>query len=277
MKDEPQHGVVSPPDAPGHTVAHGGRRLTWPRLLGLLVLALLVLPLAVPGATQAGADEYPTVGDAADQALQAAATLAVVVLAITWLRWWRPVWREPDARPRARPWVWIAGLPLPLALATADWSRIAAVPDVALTLALFALLVGAGEELLFRGVMLTFLRERHREWVAVLVTTVVFATLHFTEGVPGVLDNLAFGYLAYLMRRVSGGLLVPILVHAAVDFSVWSAFCGPGPYEPDSTSFLLFLSFVGLIVVLLVLRRRMFDPVTSAAGTSVPPEQDKGG
>ena len=116
----------------------------------------------------------PTVGTGVEVAL------AVVV--ITWLRWWPPVLHE---RLCVRPWLWalpFVMLAAPIALTDYAQSR-ASGWGLVLGLALGCLLIGAGEELLFRGVALTFTRARYREWIAALVATALFAAFHLPGGV----------------------------------------------------------------------------------------------
>jgi len=104
------------------------------------------------------------------------------------------------------------------------------------------LMVGLGEELAVRGVLLTAVRQRHGEFATLLVTSLVFALAH----IPGSIiegDSLAllafkmFGLLIggagyYWVRRVSGRLWVGALVHA---FSDWALYLSMDDVVPSAS------------------------------------------
>ena len=68
----------------------------------------------------------------------------------------------------------------------------------------------------------------------------------------GVLASAVFGYLLLHVRRVSEGILVPILVHTVYDFSIFSALTTAEPAESGTASFALFLLAVVLLLVMIV-------------------------
>jgi len=178
-----------------------------------------------------------------------AIALVLAVLVTTVYGWWPEVLSEHR---RVRRWLWLipAAFVVAAALLT-DYGRLAtAGPALTASLVLSTLLVAASEELAFRGVVLTFLRDRFREWVAAVVTAVLFGALHLTGGVVQAGMTMIFGYLLYLMRRVSGGLVVPILVHFAWDFSVFSGMTTAQP-DPDSATGLI-LSLITFAAVLAI-------------------------
>jgi hypothetical protein len=172
------------------------------------------------------------------------------------------VWREPL---RARAWVWIVVLvPLAMSLWFIDRDNVGA-SGWALTwgVLVISLLIGFSEELFFRGVILTAMRDRYgREWLAVLITTVIFGLSHFSGGVPNMVSTLVTGFLFYWMRRVSGGILVPALVHSIYDFAIYTSYMGPHPADTDSLSLAVFLVGALLSIVLLVLHRYAAPAVT---------------
>jgi membrane protease YdiL (CAAX protease family) len=94
--------------------------------------------------------------------------------------------------------------------------------EIALVL-VATLAIGANEEIVTRGILLVGLRNsRVAEWVVCVVTTVAFGLLHFVNVLGGqslaiILATVATGLLLYVSRRVSGGLIVPIILHAAYD------------------------------------------------------------
>ena len=69
---------------------------------------------------------------------------------------------------------------------------------------------GIAEELYFRGALYAGVGRRH----AVLVTTVVYALVVATSGIPLlVLAAAVVGLVVGLQRRVTGGILGPIITH----------------------------------------------------------------
>ncbi|WP_152642464.1 CPBP family intramembrane glutamic endopeptidase [Microbacterium sp. SA39] len=95
---------------------------------------------------------------------------------------------------------------------------------------LFALAVGLVEDLMFRGVLLSGLRgSRVPELAVMLITSAAFGLMHLVGVIGGEpLDSTllqAFtaslmGATLYLALRVSGTLLVPILLHALWDLAL---------------------------------------------------------
>lgn len=163
--------------------------------------------------------------------------IALVLLFLRVARWGRGVWREtPTPALTPRRW-WLVSIPVlavlvPISqLDTVPWGA-RSVWFLAL-IALGTLLVGFGEELVMRGVLLTAVRERHGEFVTMLVTAVVFGLAHapgsLVTGVP--LGVIAFqvaalagtGATYYWIRRVTGRLWVGMLVHAFTDWVLYVA------------------------------------------------------
>ena len=244
----PEHDLV---DAPA---AH--RPMSWVALIGVL-LAFMFLPAIVDVVVL----KHTSTGDYPDQdsvnvlLIGQSIALAVVVLTISLARWWPVVLHE---RLRVRPWVWVVAVaPVVTAVALTDYGRLAtAGVTLGLTLLLGTLLIGVSEELMYRGVVLTFLRDRYREVIAAVGTTLIFGLSHITAGPLGVLASAVFGYLLYYMRRVSGGILVPIVVHTVYDFSIFSALTTADPAESGNASFALFLLALVLLLVMIVFHRR---------------------
>ena len=236
----------------------GTRRLTWPRLVGLLVVFALLPSFIDVFVLNARAEfTFPDQKSVTDHLIGAGIGMAVAVLAVTWLRWWPAVVHE---RHRTRSWVWIVpGSFLLVSIGLLDYSRAAqAGALLAATLLATVSCIAIGEELLFRGIALTFLRSRYRETVAAVVSSLLFGLIHFPAGPVQVVFSMVFGYLLYLTRRVSGGILLPIVVHAAWDFSVFTSFTTANPGKSNASVALALLSVV-LLVVTLVAHKRI-DP-----------------
>lgn len=106
-----------------------------------------------------------------------------------------------------------------------DWSSLA--PSLLLKLGVGMALVGFSEEMLTRGFMVAAFRTRfpseRRVW---LVATTLFALLHAPNGFFGVgwpvLVQVVLAFLMgsglYSLRRLTGTLVVPMIVHAAWDY-----------------------------------------------------------
>jgi membrane protease YdiL (CAAX protease family) len=128
---------------------------------------------------------------------------------------------------RAVPWLVLA-----LLLLTADWRTIhARGPGLLLLTALATLFVGFCEELVFRGLVLAAFRRSMSEAGAWFLSTLAFGLLHLPNALLGaslagslVQVVLAFisGTVFYLIRRSSGGLVAPMLLHALWDFTTFS-------------------------------------------------------
>jgi membrane protease YdiL (CAAX protease family) len=181
-----------------------------------------------------------------------ALSLIVPVAVIFWLGWWRRV--NKDSVPTAR---WVLAVPILLATASLVFTSYSAYADrgtvFSALVVLAMLLIGASEELMFRGVALEILREGLREGWAAAVSTLLFAAGHFVSGglsLPTVISAAMGGYLYYLTRRATVFIVFPILVHASFDlfgFSHWG--------DGDNTGLYFFLCETALFVVVVALTR----------------------
>lgn len=196
-----------------------------------------------------------------------------VVAAVTVLGWWRPVLR--DHRP-VRRWVW--RVPIIMGVAALGGSNYPELADkgagFTLLLLLGALLVGCGEEAMYRGVGVTTFRVNgYSEGKVALWSSVVFGLCHgvnlFTSqgkiAFAQVLAAAATGYFLYLIRRVGGGLLLPVMVHGLWDFGLFTARLGQDGAVYAGTG--LFALAEVVIVVSLLVRRHRIEPEERAAGT----------
>ena len=98
------------------------RRLTWPRLVGLLVVFALLPSFISVFVLNARAEfTFPDQKSVTDHLIAAGISMLVAVLAVTWLRWWPAVVHEQN---RTRLWVWIVpGTFLVVSIALLDYSR----------------------------------------------------------------------------------------------------------------------------------------------------------
>lgn len=85
-----------------------------------------------------------------------------------------------------------------------------------------AIAVGAGfsEELLFRGFLIDYLSRNLPgvdTWALVLISSVVFGFAHLYQGWRGTLLTGVLGVAFGMLYTISGSLLAPVAIHAAVD------------------------------------------------------------
>ena len=196
-----------------------------------------------------------------------AVSLVFTAAVVSALGWWRPAMR--DDRP-VRSWtIAIVVLMAAAILLGTNYGGLAE-RGIGLTLLLLlsTLMVGFTEELMFRGLGVTVFRARgFSEGKVALWTCVIFGLAHasnlFGEGARALLQVLvtaAAGYFFYLVRRRTGGLLVPAVVHGLWDFSLISATVVPGKGYVGTAAPVVVL--VALIVLVLV-RRHHVEPANT--------------
>jgi membrane protease YdiL (CAAX protease family) len=155
---------------------------------------------------------------------------AFLVLAISILGWWRMVmFDKSKSGPR---WVWI----LPAAMAAIILNNFMGVPlnklsgELLLWSSLGAVGVGFGEEMITRGSMVVGLRSRFTEGKVWLFSTLLFSALHVPNVIFGlplwqmpiqVLLTFIMGSGFYVIRRMSGTLILPMVLHGLWDSSLF--------------------------------------------------------
>ncbi|MEV4737587.1 MULTISPECIES: CPBP family intramembrane glutamic endopeptidase [unclassified Microbacterium] len=174
-----------------------------------------------------------------------AVAIVGLLLFLRWTGWGADVWREsPTPTLAPRRW-WLISIPvlvvlLPLGqLGDVPWASRSI--RYVLVIAAGTLMVGFGEELVIRGVLLTAIRARHGELAALLGTSVVFALAHIPGSIIGgaSLGTIAFqasflaasGAAYYWVRRVTGRLWVAMLAHALTDWVLYLASGAGTPSE----------------------------------------------
>ncbi|NTU72479.1 MAG: CPBP family intramembrane metalloprotease [Coriobacteriia bacterium] len=194
--------------------------------------------------------------------------LVFAVAAVWYLGWQSPVLHEEL---RARRWVMVVPVAsFALCAIAADWSRIAASDPLLVLVSLTAvLLIASSEETVFRGVALHAFRQRYSEGVAASATTLLFALAHLVGALTlsplMFISTLLGGAIYYLTRRVSGGILLPILLHAYVDFSLYSIAFGPGE-NLDNLAPVIVMGEVLLLIVVAVLHSKVSLPARVGVG-----------
>lgn len=198
----------------------------------LVGLAPLVVFAAVSAWRSRPSDDYPTLGQTVESVVRSLVIpegIAAVVLCliVTALGWWRIATVDPT-RTRLR-WTMIAPLFIlavcAVRLPLVDWSALPV--RYFLLLAVGVLFVGLFEELLTRGVLLVGLRRRLPEFGVWIASCVLFGLLHLLNALAGasigatlvqVVFAASFGSTLYVARRLTGSLLLPVLLHAFWDF-----------------------------------------------------------
>ena len=182
--------------------------------------------------------------------------LLFTVLVVRKLGWNKLVYSE---KINVNSWVWIA--PITIAVASifvVDWNRLLNTDyRLVVGLVLAVILIACSEEIMFRGITLVGIRKRYgREIYAVLGSTILFSLAHTINSLSispiQIFATLFGGYIFYLSRRVSGGLWVPIAVHALLDFSLFSITIGSGE-SSDNRAPLIILAEIIVFVVFVAL------------------------
>ena len=92
--------------------------------------------------------------------------------------------------------------------------------------------MGFTEELTTRGLLLTALRSRFAEPMVWFLSTAAFAAMHSLNFFAGqalgptlaqVVNTFLVGTAFYVLRRTTGSLVWPMVLHALWDFSAFSA------------------------------------------------------
>ncbi len=157
-------------------------------------------------------------------------TFLIIILWV--LGWWRLVLFDNY---RAAPkWAWVLPIVMVLVIANnllgVDRSRLT--PELLLWVTLGGVGVGIGEETITRGALLIGLRANHTEKKAWLYSTLLFSALHIPNALFGLpveamLAQLVLTFIMgsglYVVRRISGTLILPIILHGLWDSSLFAS------------------------------------------------------
>jgi membrane protease YdiL (CAAX protease family) len=151
----------------------------------------------------------------------------LLLLFIRSLGWFREIFGPQPIKGSG--WMWIAVvlvlIPIVLHVAATNWGEIPV--DVIVATLFMGLCIGVAEELLTRGVAVNLLRKAgYGEKSVMVLSSAIFALLH-AQNIIGGQNPLAtllelpytfgFGLMMYLVLRVTGSIVWPILLHAATD------------------------------------------------------------
>jgi membrane protease YdiL (CAAX protease family) len=253
--------------------ANRARRLTIAAFLAIVILDLIILQgvglLLKPSGVDYG--ELPN-GETLWRTITLPVALSVLlgVAVVSYLRWWKPVIH--DDRP-VQKWVRIVPILLVVSIVTTTGYSNLSDQSIGLVLALLVsmLLVGIGEELMFRGIGVVSFREAgFPEAKVALWTSVIFGAVHasnvFSEG-PGAFGQALIvslgGYFFYLTRRSAGTILLPMVLHGLYDFSIFSHAIGRGESDGGAQTGIPLLITIVLGIILLVRRKHIEPSATS--------------
>ena len=162
----------------------------------------------------------------------------VLVVVTTLLGWWRPVLRELPTDP-ARPPRWLLAVPILVFIATLlgiDYGNLGDMgAAMILWLAIGTALVGFSEEITYRGLALVGFRGGYSEVKVWLFTSLLFGLLHGVNLILGqgavltvrqVIFAFVLGSIFYAVRRISGTIVVVMVIHALWDFGSFSHVAG---------------------------------------------------
>lgn len=244
----------------------GNRRLSYAAFAAVVVVYLVIIQvggLLLQAAS--GEDGFVTTrGVVLIMIVPLALALIFTYGVIAYLGWWRPVLR--DDRP-VRRWLWVVPIVFLVAIAAGiDYGALAEKGWLYVVVLLVATqLVGWGEEGMFRGIGVTVLRERGlTEGRVALWSSVIFGAVHLSNVVghglsalPQALIVSLAGYFFYLMRRVSGSIVLNSVVHGLFDFTLLSGTAILVDQAGYPGALLPILLYPVLAVVLLAGRRRI--------------------
>jgi uncharacterized protein len=217
--------------------------------------------------------EYSRIGENADTtklwyALPTLFGCTFLVAALSILGWWRIVLFDTS---RCGPkWIWI--LPVAMAgiilnnLLGLQFSKLS--PELLLWSTLGAVGVGFGEEMITRGSLIVGLRSYFSEGKVWLISSLLFSALHVPNLVFGqpaslmpiqVVLTFIMGSCFYIMRRMSGTLILPMILHGLWDSSLFLNVAAGS--QPSAVQFVVYpLVIVCAIAVALNSRKSMAKP-----------------
>ncbi len=199
---------------------------------------------------------------------------AVVLAGITtMLGWWRPVLREKRVGVR---WMWAIPLLLFAAvLIGIDYSQLGALGGAYLIwLAIGTMLVGFCEEITYRGLSLVAFRGSYREVWVWLLSSLFFGALHgmnlfLGQGLGETLRQIGMAFVLgsvfYATRRVTGSLVVLMVIHALWDFGFFTYIGGQAVVGEVGRTGLLHafespLAIAALVLFVIAARRLFVTP-----------------
>ena len=205
-----------------------------PRLAWAIGIGYAILFLVLEKIMGVGYDEIGTTTDSIVKGIVVPLVVGSIILIIvtTWLGWWRPVLRELPTDP-VRPPRWLLAVPILVFIAVLlgiDYGNLGNMGGaMILWLALGTALVGFSEEITYRGLALVGFRGAYSEVKVWFFTSLLFGLLHGVNLILGqgavptirqVVFAFVLGSVFYAIRRISGTIVVVMVLHALWDFRV---------------------------------------------------------
>lgn len=229
------------------------------QLLAFPMLALFPPGGAVRGEAGSPLDYFFSVGISI---LIVGILLVILAASIGWLG--QLFGKQPI---KGRGWMWIAIAAVLLVIVAniinIDWAAVGL--PLAVSYLAVGLCIGFVEEIVTRGFVVNLMRKAgYRETVVALVSAAIFAALHAGNFFGGqsllltlqqVAYTFGFGICMYLALRVTGTLIVPILLHAMTDPTgfLWALHPAPTSVLSLVSAFNNYIIFVVGIVLFIVL------------------------
>ncbi len=192
--------------------------------------------------------------------------IVFLVIVVTALGWWRPTLFEKE---RVGPvWLWIVPAVLVIGtiinIAQTEWSEVAGktVPWILIG----SIGVGFNEEMTTRGLAIVGARSYFQREVWVMVfSCAVFGAIHipniaFGAEVGGTIGQFFFasmvGIVYYVLRRFTGTLIVPMILHGAWDGSVFGLNHSGGEIAAVVNVFYFIAIIASIVGLVMILRER---------------------
>ena len=197
-----------------------------------------------------------------------------LALAATVLGWWGPAIKEPLGIGTKATKLIIPALVIGagLNLVVTDWDNVTG--EFALYLVIGVLLVGFSEEMLCRGLGLVGFRGSMPERKAWAVSGLMFGILHvpnafFGQSVATTIQQIVFafvfGTVYYTVRRATGTLVIPMVLHALWDGSLFvNEHSGKDP-SPLTNIFMLAAAILTAIAIRHWMKADKENPATQVA------------
>lgn len=249
-----------------------------PKAVISLVLLVLYMAIVVVIWSMNNVD-YETVGDTTSNIVKGIVVpvgigAAFLAVAATWLGWWRPaLTEETKTGPR-----WAILLPVAmfvfvlLGVSGIDFGSDSA--KVLPMLALGTALIGFSEEFLTRGLMVVGFRGSMSEVWVWFLTALMFGLLHglnvfFGQSVGATAFQMGFAFVLgsafYLVRRITGLLVVGMVIHALWDFGAIGADATGGTAPLASSLFLWIVVILTVVLLVKALRTAQDAPAPQPA------------
>lgn len=266
------------------SVAPAGPRVP-PSLARGIGIAVLYMAVFIVAALVSGVD-YDELSDSTSNVVGfvivpvGLATIITLTVTARW-GWWHALFHDDEKLERPR-WRWLVpGFMMATILVTlvaSPWHEFSTA--LVLLILVGTMMVGFAEEIIFRGYVLLGARSRYSEVGAWFCSSAVFGLFHGVNVVFGqaigttiqqVIVAFVFGSGLYLIRRMTGLLVVGMVVHGLWDFST---FIGAGRGErTDAISNTVaatpfqFAAIIAIVVLLVVTfrHRRGADAAAPAA------------